>query len=27
VGDAYEMFARKLDGCIKPVLMMPGASA
>jgi threonine dehydrogenase-like Zn-dependent dehydrogenase len=26
VGNAYEIFARKLDGCIKPVLMMPGAS-
>jgi len=27
VGDAYEMFARKTHGCIKPVLVPPGASA
>jgi threonine dehydrogenase-like Zn-dependent dehydrogenase len=27
VGDAYEMFARKQDGCIKPVLVPDGASA
>ncbi|HXU80103.1 MAG TPA: zinc-dependent alcohol dehydrogenase [Polyangia bacterium] len=25
VGDAYQMFARKTDGCIKPVLVPPGA--
>jgi threonine dehydrogenase-like Zn-dependent dehydrogenase len=24
VGDAYEMFSRKQDGCIKPVLIPPG---
>jgi len=27
VGDAYEMFARKQDGCIKPVLVPAGAHA
>jgi threonine dehydrogenase-like Zn-dependent dehydrogenase len=27
VGDAYQMFARKTHGCIKPVLVPPGASA
>jgi threonine dehydrogenase-like Zn-dependent dehydrogenase len=27
VGDAYEMFARKQDGCIKPVLVPDGARA
>jgi len=27
VGDAYEMFARKTDGCIKPVLVPAGAHA